>query len=90
MTKPFRPIGLGRSSLAIHLKELSELTLDFDFEAIGFEMPEVDFRIQSLKSTETADRADEFTAPEGPAVSAPGDMWVLRKHRVYCGDAAGR
>jgi DNA modification methylase len=76
------------TSLALHLKELSELALDFDFEAIGFEMPEVDFRIQSLDSTETADRADEFTAAEGPAVSALGDMWLLGKHRVHCADAA--
>jgi len=33
------------AALAVHLKELSELTLDFDIEAIGFELPEIDFRI---------------------------------------------
>ena len=74
-------------SLALHLKELSELALDFDLEAVGFEMPEVDFRIQSLDTTEVADRADEFTAAEGPAVSVLGDLWLLGKHRLYCGDA---
>ena len=30
------------ASLALQLKELSELALDFDLEAIGFELPEVD------------------------------------------------
>jgi ParB-like nuclease domain len=35
------------AGLARQLKELSKLALDFDFEAIGFELPEVDLRIQS-------------------------------------------
>ena len=75
------------ASLALQLKELSELALDFDFEAIGFELPEVDLRIQSLDPTDNADRADEFRNAIGPAVSLPGDLWVLGKHRVYCGSA---
>ena len=75
------------ASLALQLKELSELALDFDFEAIGFEMPEVDLRIQSLDPTDNADRADEFSNATGPAVSRPGDLWLLGKHRVYCGSA---
>src|SRR6202158_1764043 len=36
--------------LAIQLKELSDLVLDFEMEAIGFEPPDIDFRIQSLDS----------------------------------------
>ena len=75
------------ASLALQLKELSELALDFDFEAIGFELPEVDLRIQSLDPTDNADRADEFSNAVGPAVSRPGDLWLLGKHRVYCGSA---
>src|SRR6202044_518548 len=75
------------ASLALQLKELSELALDFDLEAIGFEMPEVDLRIQSLDPTDNADRADEFSNATGPAVSRPGDLWLLGKHRVYCGSA---
>jgi DNA modification methylase len=75
------------ASLALQLKELSELALDFDFEALGFELPEVDVRIQSLDPTDNADRADEFSNSVGPAVSQPGDLWLLGKHRVYCGSA---
>jgi DNA modification methylase len=75
------------ASLALQLKELSELALDFDFEAIGFELPEVDLRIQSLDPTDNADRADEFRFVVGPAVTRPGDLWLLGKHRVYCGSA---
>ena len=75
------------ASLALQLKELSELALDFDFEAIGFELPEVDLRIQSLDPTDNADRADEYRNAVGPEATRPGDLWVLGKHRVYCGSA---
>jgi hypothetical protein len=72
------------ASLALQLKELSELIVDFEFEAIGFELPEIDFRIQSLAPPDVVDRADEFTAAEGSPVSRPGDLWLLGKHRLYC------
>ena len=55
-------------------------SLDFDIEAIGFELPEIDFRIQSLDSTEAADTADEFDVSVGPAVSRLGDLWLLGNH----------
>jgi ParB-like chromosome segregation protein Spo0J len=35
--------------VAIVLKELSDVTLDFEIEATGFEAPEIDLRIQSLE-----------------------------------------
>ena len=35
--------------VAIVLKELSDIALDFDIEATGFEPPEIDLRIQSLE-----------------------------------------
>jgi DNA modification methylase len=73
--------------VAQQLKELSELVLDFDIEAIGFELPELDVRIQSLDDLAEIDGADEFDAPTGPAVSAPGDLWFLESHRLFCGNA---
>jgi DNA modification methylase len=73
--------------VAIQLKELSASDLDFDFDAIGFPAPEVDFRLQSLDTSDEADRADEFDAPAGPAVSIAGDLWLLGAHRLYCGNA---
>jgi DNA modification methylase len=75
------------TKLALHLQELSELALDFDIEAIGFELPEIDFRVQSLDMTEIAETADEFNAAVGPAVSHIGDLWLLNNHRLYCGSA---
>jgi DNA modification methylase len=73
--------------VAIQLKELSDLVLDFDIEAIGFELPEIDFRIQSLDAPDTADNVDEFDPSTGPAVSIAGDLWQLGPHRLHCGNA---
>jgi ParB-like nuclease domain/DNA methylase len=74
------------TKLAIQLKELSDLVLDFDIEAIGFEPPEIDLRIQSLDSAlEEAD--DRFELVTGPVVSKTGDLWLLGSHRLYCGSA---
>jgi DNA modification methylase len=75
------------AALALHLKELSELALDFEIEDIGFELPEIDFRIQSLDQAEETDAADEFKLPTGPAISRAGDLWLLGHHRIYCGNA---
>ena len=75
------------ATLAVHLKELSEMALEFDIEATGFEPPEIDFRIQALDDAEAAEKADEFKFVTGPAVTAPGDLWILNRHRLYCGSA---
>jgi hypothetical protein len=73
--------------VAAQLKELADLVLDFDIEAIGFELPELDVRIQSLDDPDVVDNADEFDAATGPAVSLLGDLWLLGPHRLYCGNA---
>jgi hypothetical protein len=73
--------------VAAQLKELSELVLDFDIEAIGFELPEIDIRIQSLDASDVIDNADEFDAATGSAVSIAGDLWLLGPNRLYCGNA---
>jgi hypothetical protein len=74
--------------VAIVLKELSEIALDFEIEATGFEPPEIDLRIQSLElPEESTDSADEFEVPDGPSVSRPDDLWILGKHRLLCGNA---
>jgi DNA modification methylase len=75
------------AKVAAQLKELSELVLDFDIEAIGFELPELDVRIQSLDDPDVVDNADEFDAATGPAVSIAGDLWLLGANRLYCANA---
>jgi len=73
--------------LAEYLKALQETALEFDLDATGFELPEIDLRIQSLNPIEGADPADEFDAGEEPQVTAPGDLWLLGDHRIFCGNS---
>jgi DNA modification methylase len=75
------------AKVAAQLKELSELVLDFDLTDTGFEIPEIDVRIQSLDDPDVAEKADEFEAATGPAVSIPGDVWLLGSHRLHCANA---
>src|SRR5215469_16802901 len=76
--------------LAQQLHELSLLALDFSLEATGFEMGEIDLRIEELTSESSTedDPADAIVAAKtGPPVSRAGDLWILGTHRVYCGSA---
>jgi ParB-like chromosome segregation protein Spo0J len=73
--------------LAIQLKELSLVNLDFDLEATGFTVGEIDLRIDSL---DIADKSADDEIPvvsEGPAVTQQGDLWLLGEHRLLCGNA---
>jgi ParB-like chromosome segregation protein Spo0J len=76
--------------LAQQLKELSELDLDFSLEATGFQMGEIDLRIEGLTADSEDDRdpADALpTARTGPAISRSGDLWLLGQNRFLCGSA---
>lgn len=75
--------------LAEQLKNLAAAELDFDLEVIGFDMGEIDLRIQGLEQLQVgeADPADKMPSSLGPQVSRPGDLWLLGSHRVYCGNA---
>jgi DNA modification methylase len=74
--------------LAEQLKDLSLLGLDFSLEVTGFEVGEIDLRIGALDDPPRADDpADAVPDPvTGPAVSKPGDLWLLGQHRVLCGN----
>lgn len=72
--------------LARELKALHEAELDFDLTAIGFELPEIDLRIQGLSLDD--DEAAPLPAPtHGQTISRLGDVWQLGPHRLICGDA---
>jgi hypothetical protein len=76
--------------LAQQLKELAELDLDFSIEATGFELGEIDLRIEGLAaaSADSEDAADAVPLTQcGPSVSRLGDIWRLGNHRVICGSA---
>jgi len=75
--------------LAQQLKDLSLLGLDFSLEVTGFEMAEIDLRIESLEDLPGPDDdpADALPGPANPPRSKIGDLWMLGNHRVLCGSA---
>ena len=79
--------GWDDEILAIELQSLVEL--DFDVEVIGFETPEIDLLIEGLESDGTQDEANHVPDIDEtlPATTQPGDLWLLRQHRLLCGDA---
>jgi DNA modification methylase len=79
--------GWDQELLALELKGLLELELDFDVTATGFEMGEIDVLIDDLD--EEDDDLDEVpeTDPSAPPVTQLGDLWQLGRHRLLCADA---
>jgi DNA modification methylase len=74
--------------LAEQLRDLSLLDLDFNLEVTGFDMGEIDLRIEGLNSPPQDDPADDLSkVPAGPPVTQLGDTWELGEHRIHCGNA---
>jgi DNA modification methylase len=74
--------------LAEQLEELSVLNLDFSLEVTGFDMGEIDLRIEGLEPDGAQAETDDLSnVPSGPAITRPGDSWELGEHRVLCGSA---
>jgi DNA modification methylase len=69
--------------------ELGDLrALDFDLPTIGWN----DVELKELFSPPNKGQVDPDDVPEPPAVpvSQPGDVWLLGKHRLLCGDATDK
>jgi DNA modification methylase len=76
--------GWDNKLLNLELSELKEL--DFDLDLIGFSADEIAALIPlELEPGLT----DEDAVPEPPAVPVTvlGDVWLLGRHRVMCGDS---
>lgn len=80
--------GWDREMLAIELQGL--IDLDFDVELTGFSLAEVDLVLDEAGDSDP----DGLDAPEdhvpeisGTPVSSMGDVWLLGRHRLLCGDA---
>ena len=65
------------------------INIDFDIELTGFSTGEVDLVIDGAAQSIATDPADDLAGlvSEGPAVTQPGDIWQLGRHRLVCGDA---
>ena len=79
--------GWDNETLALELQGLMALDLDFDVTITGFEMPQIDVLIDEFNAGQD-DEAEEAPAIEnGPAVTQPGDLWQIGRHRLFCADA---
>jgi DNA modification methylase len=77
--------------LAIELRELAELDVDCDVSIPGFQAGEIDFLVQNLDAN-GSDESDEIPEIDDsePPVTREGYLWILGRHRLYCGDARKR
>lgn len=85
--------GWDQELLAIELQGL--IALDFDIEVTGFSSAEIDVVIDEAREgapngPAKAEAEDEVPIRPGDpacAVTRPGDVWCLDRHRLICGDA---
>jgi DNA modification methylase len=75
--------------LAESLRDLATLDLDFSIETTGFHMGEIDLRIEGLAGKAgQEDPADALpNLVTGVPVGRCGDLWILGRHRLLCGNA---
>jgi len=75
--------------LGEQLKILSEIELDFSLEVTGFEMGEIDLMIENLALALPGmkDPADAIPETSSAVVTQFGDLWILGRHQVLCGNA---
>jgi hypothetical protein len=80
--------GWDTSILAIELQHLLTLDCaDFDVTITGFEVPEIDIILEDAQESSAALEAIPEPDLNQPAVSQPGDLWLLDKHRILCGNS---
>lgn len=80
--------GWDQDILAIELQAL--IDLEFDVTLTGFSLAEVDFTLDAARERdpEAPPGVEDQIPPIAPeAVSRMGDVWVLGRHRLICGDA---
>ncbi len=77
--------------LGVELKALKSLDLDFSIEATGFELDEIELKIDPrIKSGGSrAPGKRPAAASKASPVAQPGDEWTLGPHRLRCGHDVG-
>jgi DNA modification methylase len=69
------------------LEELTALQqMDFDLDLTGFSADELS-RLLAPPGNEGECDPDDVPAPPDEPVTHPGDLWVLGRHRLLCGDS---
>jgi DNA modification methylase len=78
--------GWDKSILAIELQHLLTIEDDFEVTITGFEIPEIDLILKEGNSKQDPDDVLGISETD-QAVTQLGDLWLLGKHRVFCGNA---
>lgn len=73
--------------LSLELEELSHLDLDFSMKEFGFELDGVGADAGKGEIKEDDFDADAALAEIETPISQRGDIWLLGKHRLMCGDS---
>jgi ParB-like nuclease family protein len=74
--------------LSKQLQNLTDLKLDFSIESTGFELPQIELLIANTESVrkKVSTKSESFSDSEPfVAVTRPGDLWALGRHRLVCG-----
>ena len=68
--------------------ELIELKAeDVDLEMLGFSVEELDGLLNALEPTEGLTDEDAVPEPPPEPITKLGDIWILGRHRLMCGDS---
>ena len=78
--------------LATLLEDLTQVP-DFDVEVTGFDLPDVEALIADVRDTALAEREEDFDVDsaldtENPPITKAGELLVLGRHRLLCGDSS--
>jgi hypothetical protein len=65
---------------------LSTLKDEGALDGVGFDEVEIDELLADIEDIEV--EQDEVPEPPAVATTRPGDLWVLGRHRLLCGDSA--
>ncbi len=78
--------GWDQGMLTIEFEALSIELPGLDLTLTGFETAEIDLALAGPAQKAITEKPVPPVA-SGPAVSQPGDVWLLGEHRLLCGDA---